>query len=109
MRGDRNIWRVKASDRQILCLHTSSKVKTNEKSPWIGKYSVVKVQIACEPARDFVCASGSQQRFSGDERAFQVEAGFGADMLHPFAPIIAQVIIANAVLLSIHEPGQGIL
>lgn len=105
MRGDRNIWRINGKCPQILCLHRTMKPKTNRKSLGIEKYSVVKVQIACEPSGDSMCASGSQKGVSGDECAFQVEAGLGADVLHSFAPIVAQVIIANAILLGIHESG----
>ena len=109
MRGDRNIWRINGTGPQILCLHRTMKPKTNGKAPGIEKYSVVKVQFACEPSGDSLCASGSQTQVSGDERAFQVEAGLRSDMHHSVAPIVAQIVIANAILLGIHQIGQDIL
>lgn len=85
------------------------KPKSSKKTLWIEEYSVVKVQIACEPSNESMCTSGSQRCGLGDKRTFQVQTGLGANMHHPAAPLIAQKVVTDAIGFRIHQTGQRIL
>ena len=63
------------------------------------KYSPVKVQFACEPARVLMFTSGSQ---SEDERPFQIQARLGAHMFDALFPIVTQIIITQTVLFLVY-------